>query len=298
LSKAGIISFGEVMVDVISLDKTNTSFQTLLGGATVNVAVGIRRLGIPSYFLSKIGLDDNSLFVEAELKKEKVEIEGCVRASTKQICCVRVHINEHGERYFHAYINPTPDEWLNAEELKKEIFEKGKIFYFGSGTLFHPTARTTTEQALNYASECNMLVAFDTNIRLKRWESENHCRNTICSVIKKADIVKMADDELLFLTESKSLDEGLRKILQWDIPFLFVTAGKTGAYAVHDGKSIMVPGIEVNAIDTTGAGDAFMAAILNCFHEKGLPLNQAQLEEYTQFANQAGALSTTKLGSL
>jgi fructokinase len=116
--------------------------------------------------------------------------------------------------------------------------------------------------------------------------------------VKKADIVKMAEDEFLFLTETETFKEGLQRISKLDIPFLFVTRGKEGSIALHKGIQIQVPGQAVKAVDTTGAGDAFMAALLSRFHDKGIPENEAQFKEYTSYANEAGAMSTTKFGSL
>ncbi|WP_318503363.1 PfkB family carbohydrate kinase [Bacillus sp. T3] len=258
----------------------------------------ISRSGLPSYYLCKLGLDENSDFAEKELKKEQVNINFCVHTPQKKACCVYVHLNEVGDRYFHAYINETPDEWLTSSELHEDPFQAGKIFYFGSGTLFHSTAKSTTEQALNYARKYKNIVAFDTNIRLKRWDSEENCRDTILTYIRKADIVKMAEDELLFLTEAKTINEGLMQLKKWDIPFLFITRGSDGAEVLHGGKTITVPGLKVNSIDTTGAGDAFLSTILYCFHEKGIPQNDHQLKEYLEIANEVGAKSTTKLGSL
>lgn len=78
------------------------------------------------------------------------------------------------------------------------MFKKAKIFYFGSGTLFHPKAKEATETSLKYAKEFGHTIAFDTNIRLQRWESEELCRQTVISFLKKADIVKLAEDELSF----------------------------------------------------------------------------------------------------
>lgn len=298
LKKHGIISLGEVIVDLIATDPSNTTFHRLLGGATVNVAVGVSRHSIPSYYLCKLGRDETSKFVEGKLTEEKVDLSFCSYTSNKKICSVYIHLDELGERYFHSYVNETPDEWITAEELDRGPFLKSKMFYFGSGTLFHPIARKTTEQAIHFAREENMKIAFDTNIRLKRWESENQCRETILSFVQKADIVKMTEHELQFLTETSTLEDGLDHIAKWEIPFLFVTKGKDGAYAIHKDRIVHVPGIPVKAIDTTGAGDAFMAALLSRFHDKGSPNNEAELREYTEFANKAGALSATKLGSL
>lgn len=298
MNKQGVISLGEAFVDFIATDRTNTDFQRLLGGATVNVAVGVRRQGIPSYYLCKLGKDKTSVFVAEELKREKVDTSYCSYNTSKRICSVYIHLNQHGDRYFHSYLNETPDEWITSDELDPELFNESKIFYFGSGTLFHPTAKNTTDQALTLAKEGKMLVAFDTNIRLKRWESEGNCRKTILSYVKMADIVKMAEDELLFLTETETFKQALQHISKLDIPFLFITRGKEGSIAINKGILINVPGKAVKAVDTTGAGDAFMAALLSCFHDKGIPENKAQLEEYTSFANEAGAKSTTKFGSL
>lgn len=298
LIKRGVISFGEVIVDLVSQDQTNENYQSFLGGATVNVAVGVSRASVPSYYLCKFGTDDRSAFAEIKLNEEKVNLDYCIHSSNKKVCCVYVNLNEAGDRYFHAYINETPDEWLTKAELQEVSFQSVKIFYFGSGTLFHSTAKDTTNQALTFARKNNTIIAFDTNIRLKRWESEEQCRETILSYLDKVDIVKMAEEELLFLTETNTLDEGLIKVNAYSIPYLFITKGKDGALVVHNGKRITIAGLEVDAVDTTGAGDAFMAAILSCFHEKGIPVNDARLKEYLQIANQTGAQSTTKIGSL
>ncbi|MGG7622102.1 carbohydrate kinase family protein [Bacillus coreaensis] len=298
MKKQGVISLGEAFVDFISQDQTNTNYQRLLGGATVNVAVGVQRLGIPSYYLCKLGMDETSVFVQEEMKKAQVNLSYCTYEATKKICSVYVHVNDQGDRYFHSYINETPDDWMTAEELDKELFIQSKLFYFGSGTLFHPVARKTTNQALAFASEGDLLVAFDTNIRLKRWESEEQCREVILSYVKKADIVKMAEDELLFLTQSENVEQGLLAISKLGIPFLFITRGKEGAMGLHGQHVVKVPGVAVKAVDTTGAGDAFLAALISEFHNHGLPEKRSQLERFTRVANDAGALSTTKVGSL
>lgn len=298
MNKQGIISLGEAIVDFVATGLTNTNYQRFLGGATVNVAVAVKRQEIPSVYFCKLGEDELSQFVTEELRRENVDISYSTFSKTKKMCSVYIHENEQGDRYFHSYVNETPDDWLTAEELNKQPFIQSKIFYFGSGTLFHPVARKTTDQALAFAREMNMQVAFDTNIRLKRWESEDQCRKTILSYMKRTDIVKMAEDELLFLTRSDTLEQGLESISTMNIPFVFITKGKEGAVALHEKMVVSVPALDVKVVDTTGAGDAFLAALLVEFHSHGLPKSRDQLERYTQIANEAAALSTAKLGSL
>jgi fructokinase len=298
LEKQGVISLGEAFVDYISTDSNNTKFRQLLGGATVNLAVGTSRLGIPAYYLCKFGTDSTGQFVEQELKKEGVNLEFSVRTDTKRMCGVYVHLTESGERNFHSYINDTPDEVLREDEVRRELFEKTRIFYFGSGTLFQQKSKKTTEAALKYAKETSNLIAFDANLRLKRWESEHHCRETVVSFLKQATIVKLAEDELNFLMETNSLEDGLEKILKWNIPYLFITMGGRGACGVMNGNKVFSSAPKVDTIDTTGAGDAFMAGLLYCFHEKGMPAGKTELTEYLLFANTVGAAATTEIGSL
>ena len=298
MEKQGVISLGEAFVDYISTDSTNTKFRQLLGGATVNLAVGTSRLGLPTYYLCKSGTDSISQFVEQEFNKEGVNLEFSVRTDTKRICGVYVHLTGSGERNFHSYINPTPDEVLREDELRSDVFEKTKIFYFGSGTLFQQKSKKTTEAALKFAKEFSNLIAFDANLRLKRWESEPHCRQTVVSFLKHASIVKLAEDELNFLMETNSLEAGLEKISKWDIPYLFITMGGKGACGVMNGNKVFIRAPKVDTIDTTGAGDAFMSGLLYCFHEKGMPAGKTELTEYLQFANRVGAAATTEIGSL
>ncbi|MEH7011051.1 carbohydrate kinase [Neobacillus niacini] len=298
MEKQGVISLGEAFIDYISTDSTNTKFRQLLGGATVNLAVGTSRLGLPTYYLCKSGTDSISQFVEQEFNKEGVNLEFSVRTDTKKICGVYVHLTESGERNFHSYINTTPDEVLREDELRRDVFEKTRIFYFGSGTLFQQKSKKTTETALKYAKEFSNLIAFDANLRLKRWESETHCRQTVVSFLKHANIVKLAEDELNFLMETNSLEAGLEKISKWDIPYLFITMGGKGACGMMNGNKVFIRAPKVDTIDTTGAGDAFMSGLLYCFHEKGMPAGKTELTEYLHFANRVGAAATTEIGSL
>ena len=298
MKKQGVISLGEAFVDYISTDNSNTNYRQLLGGATVNLAVGTSRLGIPVYYLCKLGTDSTSQFVEHEFKKEGINTQYSVRTASKRICGVYVHLTENGERHFHSYINQTPNDVLTEDELSREVFAQARIFYFSCGTLFHSKAKRTIETALKYAKESSNLISFDANLRLKRWESESVCRQTVLSFLQKADIVKLAEDELNFLTETDSIDAGLEKISAWNIPYLFITIGDKGAVAVMDGKRIFEPALKVKAIDTTGAGDAFMSGLLYCFHEKGIATNKTELTEFLQFANHVGAAATTEIGSL
>lgn len=258
----------------------------------------MQRLGTPAYYLCKIGTDDESRFVTTELNREQVNQKYCVVNNHKSICKVYTHLNKKRERYFHAYIDETPDEQLLDTELNEQLFKKAFIFYAGSGKLFHPTANKTIKAAIKLAKKHNTLIAFDPNIRMKRWKTEQQCRTTINRVLPSVDILKIAKDELLFLMEKNTLEEAIQELAHYQIPYVWITLGNEGAVAIHQGEKIYTTGEKVKAIDTTGAGDAFMTGILHCFNEQGTPTNQTDLTSYTNFANKRGAKVITQFGAL
>lgn len=188
--KKGIISYGEAFIDYIAKNEFNTSFDPFLGGTTVNVAVGVQKLGAKAYYICKLGSDETSDFVRKNLLIEGVNQSGCVISETKKVCEVYVHKSKEGDRYFHSYIDSTPHEQVYKHELQEALFEQAAIFYFGSGTLFHPISQETTKEAVRLAKKHRMLVAFDPNIRMKRWESEAACRNIVTPFLSETDILK------------------------------------------------------------------------------------------------------------
>ncbi|WWB84019.1 carbohydrate kinase [Priestia aryabhattai] len=296
--KKGIISYGEAFIDFIAKNESNTDFDPFLGGTTVNVAVGVQKLGAKAYYICKLGSDETSDFVRKKLLIEGVNQSGCVTSKTKKVCEVYVHKSKEGDRHFHSYIDSTPHEQVYKHELQEPLFEQAAIFYFGSGTLFHRISQETTKEAVRLAKKYRMLVAFDPNIRMKRWESEAACRNTVTPFLYETDILKISQDELLFLMNSTDLTESLEKLRSYHIPYVWITQGEDGAVAVTANQTLHVSAKEVHAIDTTGAGDAFMAGILWCIHEKGLPESEESRKRYTMFANALGEAVSARYGGM
>ncbi len=110
--------------------------------------------------------------------------------------------------------------------------------------------------------------------------------------------MKLTDEELFFLTETTTLETGVSKLVAHEIPIILVTAGEMGTYAVIDGTLTHVGVEPVVPVDTTGAGDAFIAGILRQIHLKGQPENHDEWIDYITFGNKLGALCATKPGAL
>ncbi|MGP7816363.1 carbohydrate kinase family protein [Niallia sp. 01092] len=298
MKKQGIVSLGDAFIDYISTNRNNDEFKKKLGGASVNVAVHVSRLGIQSYYVTKLGKYEDSLFVQQEMEKESIHLKYSVFSSEKEICGVYVHLDDKGERHFHSYINNTPDDVVKEEDIVVEAFQNKKIFYFGSGTLFHLQARKATEKAIKFAKANQLIVSFDANIRLQRWKSEQECRNTIKQFFHALDVLKLSEEELLFLFEVQTVEEGLKALEQYNIPVIFITMGEKGAYGLLSHQAIKVNGETIEAKDTNGAGDAFMAAILYNIYEQGLPTSLEELKRYVQLGNLLGGMVATKIGAL
>lgn len=300
MAQKGILSLGDAFIDFVSRTSDNIIFDRNLGGASVNVAVHISRFGIPSCYITKLGIEEDSKFVEEEMQKEQINLDESVRTSTKKISKVFVHLDAFGERHFHNYENETPDEVVLETDIKGQSFENKSIFYFGSGTLFHPLARAATKKAISLAKEKGLLIAFDANIRLKRWNRKEECRQVIRELLPLVDVLKLSKEELCFLMEVDTVEQGMEQLANFHVPFQLVTLGEKGAIGclLELQEKVYVSAEEVTVIDTNGSGDAFMATILYYIHEKGFPNTKEEMVNYIGHANKLGAMVATKKGSL
>ena len=296
--KKHVLIYGDAFVDYIAGDHSNSTFTTFLGGATVNVAAGISRLGATSAFITVTGDDATSKFVRDELQKEGVELSYAKIVPHKRVSGVYVHLTEENDRIFHRYIDETPDTQVMYSDLDEEAFRQASVLHLCSGTMFHPTALKTTQDAVRLAKKTGTPFSMDANIRPLRWGSEETCRKTIMSFAKQADILKLTEEELFFLTETETIEDGVAKLAAYRIPVVLITVGENGTFAVLDGTMTHVGVEPIEPVDTTGAGDAFVAGILRQIHLKGQPVNREQWLDYISFGNRLGALCATKSGAL
>ena len=175
---------------------------------------------------------------------------------------------------------------------------KQSVFHFCSGTLFHPIALGTTRKIVENMKKSNVLISFDANIRPLRWSSEENCRETISSFFNMVDILKLTEEELFFLTETTSIEDGIKSMQQYNIEAILVTIGAEGTYAVLHGEVVHVPVEKVIPVDTTGAGDAFVAGILSKIYLEGHPSTKEAWIRYIAFSNRLGGICATKPGAL
>ncbi|WP_404405524.1 aminoimidazole riboside kinase [Jeotgalibacillus malaysiensis] len=298
--KKGVISLGEALIDFIPTDETNDYYYKSPGGAPANVAVGVARLGLPSYFAGNVGEDVLGRFLERTLNQYGVNTDHLHFDQDHRTGAVFVTLDQ-GERSFDFYIDPSADRFLKAEELDVALFEEAKILHFGSISMISEPAKTATKKAVELAREKGMIVSYDPNLRMSLWSNEEEARRTISSMLDQADVVKISEEELEFLTGTEDIQKGAEVLKQFGIPLLLITMGAEGSWIFTQTETRHVPAKKVEAVDTTGAGDAFVSGMLYSLHEyegdvRDLKLDQAV--EMVELASRSGALAASVKGAM
>ena len=208
----------------------------------------------------------------------------------------------NGDRDFSFYRDPGADMMLRADELPVAALQDTRIFHFGTLSMTHHEPMLATRKALNLARDAGALISFDPNLRPPLWHSLEQAREQIDWGLRNCDILKIADNELEFMTGETDFDKGAAKLrAQYPgIRLLNVTAGAEGSYSFYEDSRVFVPSFKLGGtIETTGAGDTFCASVLNFVLENGLDrLRERQLREMLRFANAAAYLVTTKKGAI
>jgi len=295
----GVVCIGEALIDFIPLDSDNLTYQKAPGGAPANVSVGIAKLGGKVAFLGKVGNDVLGHFLLKTLSDYGVNTESMTLTDEARTGVTFVTLEPSGERDFSFFINPSADRFLTHEELNQSLFKQAKILHFGSISLISEPSKSATLFAIEMAKEAGMLVSYDPNLRLGLWDTEHQAKETILGTLSHADILKVSEEELIFLTGCENLEEGLAQLPH--LPLILVTLGGNGCMYRFKGQIGSVPALKCKVVDTTGAGDAFVSGILYSINEsvKSLAeLTEQEMVEMIRFASVSGGLATTKKGAM
>lgn len=261
------------------------------GGAPANVAVGIARLGGKSAFIGRVGDDPFGRFMAKTLADERVDVKHMRLDPAHRTSTVVVDLDDHGERSFTFMVRPSADLFLEPADLP--TFSAGEWLHVCSIALSAEPSRSATFQAMDAIRKVGGYVSFDPNIRPDLWPDENALRRCLEQALQSADVVKLSVEELAFLTGDADVQEGLNTLmLRCPARLVLVTQGKEGVIAWHQGAVKHYPATPVQCVDTTGAGDAFVAGLLY-----GLAASQ-ELVPAIALAQRCGALATTAKGAM
>ncbi|KAG0564347.1 hypothetical protein M758_8G098600 [Ceratodon purpureus] len=301
-----VVSHGELLIDFVptvsgvSLAEA-PAFKKAPGGAPANVAVGVARLGGNAAFIGKVGDDEFGHMLADVLETNQVNVKGLCFDSHARTALAFVTLKSCGEREFMFFRNPSADMLMVPAELDEDLIRQSAVFHYGSISLIAEPSRSTHMEAMKLAKESGSLMSYDPNLRLALWPSPEAAREGILSIWNEADIVKVSDEEVTFLTNGgDDKDEAVVMSLFHDnLKLLLVTDGPDGCrYYTPEFKG-SVKSFKVATVDTTGAGDAFVAGLLHQLaNTKNLLSNESSLRSALHFACACGAITTTERGAI
>jgi fructokinase len=297
-----IVALGEVVSDIYrgeSLSDVELGLVARPGGAPANVAVAASRLGSGATFVGSVGEDLFGDFILRALESEGVETGGVSRQSAPtRTSLAFVEIGPDGDREFTFYrSSPAADELLSADDVTEDLLAGASFVNFGSIPLIREPARSATHRIAELAREHEVPVAFDVNFREHLWEGREAAREAVDPLLDLSTIVKLGDDELEPLLGTDDAEEAAQGLLDRGVPLVLVSKGPEGAfYATREFRG-GVPAFDIGeAVDATGAGDAFLAAAL--VHLSDGPLTEERVREATLRGCAAGALACTAYGAM
>ena len=192
-------------------------------------------------------------------------------------------------------VNPSADQFLSPASLPDFGAD---ILHFCSLALVAPDCRATLAQAMAALRQTGGTLSFDINLRPQMWSNEMQMFDLVNEFARQSDILKMSEEELLWLTQTNCLSSACERLVDFPARLKIVTRGADGAIAFWQNSRLTLSGYNVESIDTTGAGDAFMAGLLAALAEEGWPTSTSTLLPLIEQASACGALATTRRGAL
>lgn len=300
-----IICIGESLIDFTPQEsgaklKDVSAFTKNAGGAPCNVAIAVARLGGASAFLGMFSLDGFGDFLLNTLNDENVDITHITRTDKANTSLAFVALDKKGEREFSFYRSPGADMLYEAKSVNRDIFSKGDILHFCSVDLVECKTKYAHLTAIEYAAEKQSFVSFDPNLRFPLWENHDELKKTVCDFMQYADFLKLSLDELNFLFNDISEEDGVKLLFEnyKKIKLIAVTNGKYGSALYTRVSSSKRKAINGEIVDTTAAGDTFAAAMLFSLQKSGFDYSNDNIKKIHEFASVASYLTCTKFGAV
>ena len=292
-----VICLGEVLFDLLAQQSGVSSehvksWTALPGGAPANVACALVKMGDRSRFIGCVGNDRSGAELAAKLATEGVDLTGLQHHPTAPTRQVQVLRTADGDRIFGGFGDIPTDKFADTQlnQVSSALFSGADFLLLGTLALAYPDSAASTWKAVQFAQAEGAKIMVDINWRPTFWTDSAVALPKIRLLLQQADYVKFAREEAELIygeTSPQSLCKYLPKAVG-----IFVTDGGNMCEYWLDGISGQQPAFSVTAIDTTGAGDAFVAGLL---HQLGRQKSGAEIVRY---AAAAGALTTRQAGAI
>ncbi|MGI5849613.1 MAG: carbohydrate kinase family protein [Christensenellales bacterium] len=297
------ITIGELLIDFTPSGEADGQklFMQNAGGAVANVAAAIAGFGISASFLGMVGNDVFGRYLAAVLQERGVDTSGLAMSDKYSTTLAFVHLSKNGERDFSFYRKPGADIMYSQDHLDIGAIKNARVFHFGSLSLTDEPARSATFKALDIAKESGVVISYDPNYRKPLWKSEQEAKKYITKGIAYADILKISDNEASLLFRDIGHEDIAKALVQKGVKLVFITLGSKGAIYANVSGTGIVKAFKANAVDTTGAGDCFTAAVLYRFIQSRKNLANLTLQdigEFARFATAAASVCVERMGGI
>jgi len=314
MKKNKVICIGEALIDRIQ-NKSNHGFTDFLGGAPGNVACALSKLKIESIFIGRLGDDDFGKKFIAQFNKLGVNLDFLQLDNDACTRVVNVDRDKFGDRFFSGFEASShfyfADEALSKKLIQKELPNLEKIFletkYLVTGTnvLVSPISAETIFFLLELANRFEVKKIIDLNWREVFWNyssfSSEISKTAKVDLIKKflnhADVLKLAKEEAALFFEDENPYFISQQLLHR--PDVIITDGKNPIkWFINGLQGYTETPNSQKIVDTTGAGDAFLAGLISKFISSGYPSNELEIEVCVKFASVCGLLTCLGEGAI
>jgi len=302
-----ILCIGEALIDMICTDKGKSlsdgnNFLKKAGGAPTNVAAAIAALGGNVELLAKVGIDPFGKHLIDIMQEFNVNTKWILQDPEHFTTFAFVSLMESGERDF--YFNRGADGQLSVQDIEPVNLSEFSIVHFGSATGFLPGPLQAAYQGmLQQCLQNEVFISFDPNYRHLLFQNNTQTFiDQSWNFLNSCHFYKVSDEEAMLITGRATLADAVDALLQKTTAVFAITLGKDGTMLGINGETVIVPSIPVKPVDTTGAGDAFVGAVLYQLSSFTLPqiqkLSLNNWQEIILNANKAGARTCEYLGAM
>lgn len=305
--KNKLCGIGEALIDFIPDVKGERlkdvpSFTRVAGGAPANVIGAVTKLGIPSKMLTKLGDDPFGDYIIDVLNDAGIDTSNIERDQEGETALAFVSLAADGNRDFKFYRKNSADLRYSVDDIPENILDDCGMIHFCSVDLVESPMKEAHKKLINMAIEQGVKVSFDPNLRFSLWDDLDALKKTVNDFIPYADIIKISDEELEFITGKTDIKDAVPDFLSGRAKYVIYTKGADGAEIYTKDGVVEAPGYSIDVRDTTGAGDSFIGAFLFCILRDEIDdldsVSKDKLYEYLDFANAYAANTSTKEGAL
>lgn len=299
-----VLCIGEALIDFVSRERgvtliTATQYTAATGGAPANVAAGLAKLGRHARMIATVGDDVMGRKIVHDL--QEVGVDCALRMDSEHFTTLAfVKLGAEGDRDFE--FSSGAHDYLSPDQILEDEVRQASVLHYGSISLRSSLSREATLKAIQIARQSGVICSCDPNWRPDLWPNQDEGRAAMFEAVGHADILKISDADLSFMVPDSG-DEYDKALASAGFQgrLATVTLGRKGAWFKAGNRTGHVPTPHVQVVETTGAGDAFVAALLDCLLNYGMKVDELSNVELIRMMNRAcaaGALTATGYGAI